>query len=320
VPGQDHIDRQDLRPDGDYAVRPGWGSTDNCAVDSLALSQYTFTCANVGDNPVTLTVKDSSGNTGTCVAHVTVLSCNHAPEAVCKPNPSVTLDAAGTATITAADVDGGSSDPDGEADIASITVSPTSASCSDVASGVAVTLTITDKSGESDTCQVTVAVVDTTPPEITCPANIRQNADAGECEADVTFAATATDNCSYTLAYDIGGTPITSAYAFPVGTTRVRAVATDPAGLTDECTFDVTVVDDQAPEITCPANIRQNADAGECEADVTFAATATDNCSYTLAYDIGGTPITSAHAFPVGTTRVRAGGDRSGGTDGRVHV
>jgi len=65
-------------------------------------------------------------------------------------------------------------------------------------------------------------------------------------------------------------------------------VATDPAGLTDECTFDVTVVDDHAPEITCPANIRQNADAGECEADVTFAATATDNCSYTLAYDIGG--------------------------------
>ncbi|PYJ02342.1 MAG: hypothetical protein DME25_16150, partial [Verrucomicrobia bacterium] len=49
------------------------------------------------------------------------------------------------------------------------------------------------------------------------------------------------DNCSARLAYDVAGTPITSPHTFPVGTTTVHAVATDPAGNSADCTFDVTV-------------------------------------------------------------------------------
>ncbi len=51
----------------------GSSSTDNCAVDSLTLSQSSFTCSNTGPNNVTLTVSDGMGNTSTCTAVVTVV-------------------------------------------------------------------------------------------------------------------------------------------------------------------------------------------------------------------------------------------------------
>jgi subtilisin-like proprotein convertase family protein len=49
------------------------GSTDNCAVDSLVASQVDFTCADVGDNTITLEVFDAAGNSSTCEATVTVI-------------------------------------------------------------------------------------------------------------------------------------------------------------------------------------------------------------------------------------------------------
>ncbi|MEH6536950.1 MAG: M14 family zinc carboxypeptidase, partial [Psychroserpens sp.] len=48
------------------------GSSDNCAIGSIAASQTAFTCANEGLNNVTLTVTDTSGNIDTCIAVVTV--------------------------------------------------------------------------------------------------------------------------------------------------------------------------------------------------------------------------------------------------------
>ena len=51
------------------------GSFDNCGGPvSLVSSVFpnTFGCANIGDNPVTLTVQDLSGNVNTCTAHVTI--------------------------------------------------------------------------------------------------------------------------------------------------------------------------------------------------------------------------------------------------------
>ena len=47
------------------------GSSDNCSV-SLSLSNDTFGCDDIGDNTVTLTVTDPSGNSVTCDATVTV--------------------------------------------------------------------------------------------------------------------------------------------------------------------------------------------------------------------------------------------------------
>lgn len=50
------------------------GSTDNVAIENLSIDINTFNIDNIGDNPVTLTVLDTSGNSDTCTAKVTVES------------------------------------------------------------------------------------------------------------------------------------------------------------------------------------------------------------------------------------------------------
>ncbi|WP_299886422.1 hypothetical protein [uncultured Lacinutrix sp.] len=47
-------------------------ATDNCGVASSSIDITNFDCSNVGENTVTLTVTDISGNEGTCVTVVTV--------------------------------------------------------------------------------------------------------------------------------------------------------------------------------------------------------------------------------------------------------
>ncbi|PWA05781.1 LamG-like jellyroll fold domain-containing protein, partial [Flavobacterium laiguense] len=50
------------------------GSTDNCGIKLLELDKTLFSCANVGDNTVTLKVTDNSGNVSTKTAIVTVVN------------------------------------------------------------------------------------------------------------------------------------------------------------------------------------------------------------------------------------------------------
>jgi hypothetical protein len=76
----------------------------------------------------------------------------------------------------------------------------------------------------------------------------------------------------------IAGLP--SGAIYPVGVTTNTFRATDIAGNTSTCSFTVTVNDNQAPVLSCPANIIRNTDAGVCTA--TFAPPAptfSDNCS-----------------------------------------
>ena len=49
------------------------GSTDNCDVATITLSQYNFNCSEVGNNPITMTVTDINGNINTCAANVIVI-------------------------------------------------------------------------------------------------------------------------------------------------------------------------------------------------------------------------------------------------------
>ncbi|WP_332733373.1 T9SS type A sorting domain-containing protein [Flavihumibacter sp.] len=88
----------------------------------------------------------------------------------------------------------------------------------------------------------------TVPASIECPANITAVAPLNSCSALVTFAAIASGTPAPTVVYKIGNTVITSPHNFPVGETTVTAIATNSTG-TDECTFTVTVEDNQAPVI-----------------------------------------------------------------------
>ena len=55
------------------------GSTDNCGIQSYSISQTNFSCADLGNNTVTLTVTDTSNNVSTCTATVNVLPLFDAP-------------------------------------------------------------------------------------------------------------------------------------------------------------------------------------------------------------------------------------------------
>ena len=50
------------------------GTTDNCGIASMTLSQYTFDCSNIGDNTVTVTVTDNNGNVSTTSILITVVT------------------------------------------------------------------------------------------------------------------------------------------------------------------------------------------------------------------------------------------------------
>ena len=135
------------------------GSSARCGTISLAASPTGFDCSNIGPNNVTLTVTGSNGMVSSCIAIVTVIDTTP-PTAICK---NITVDLTnGTASITAAQIDGGSSASCGSV---TLSASPTSFNCSNIGANN-VTLTVTDGYGNVSTCNAVVTVVDTaTQPE-----------------------------------------------------------------------------------------------------------------------------------------------------------
>ena len=136
------------------------------------------------------------------------------------------------------------------------------------------------------------AILDLTPPQITCPANITQSKDPGVCAAVTTFSPTLVKECSPTVVCDPP-----SGTAFPLGTTTDTCTVTDQLGRTSSCSFTVTVTDTVPPEITCPGNIAKPQDPGACTAVATFSPTFSDDCPATAVCD-----PPSGTSFPIGTT------------------
>jgi hypothetical protein len=89
-------------------------------------------------------------------------------------------------------------------------------------------------------------VNDTEAPVITCPADITVPAAPNQCDSNVVFVTTATDNCPNPV---VVCSPA-SGSAFAVGTTTVTCTATDGSGNTATCSFTITVNDTQPPGLT----------------------------------------------------------------------
>jgi gliding motility-associated-like protein len=134
------------------------GSTDACGIFSMSLDATTFNCTNIGTNTVNLTVTDINGNSNTCSATVTVEDITP-PTVICQ-DITIQLNDSGKATITATDIDNGSTDICG---IVSMNIDITDFNTSNVGDNT-VNLTVTDVSGNTNTCTATVTVEDVTPP------------------------------------------------------------------------------------------------------------------------------------------------------------
>ncbi|GAB3204314.1 gliding motility-associated-like protein [Pontibacter aydingkolensis] len=267
------------------------GSGDNCGVASFALSKTTFDCSNVGDNTVTLTVTDKSGNTHSATAIVTVED-KVAPTVVTK-NITVQLDAIGKATITPDMINNGSTD---NCAIASITLDKTEFTCINSAANT-VTLTVTDVNGNRSSATAIVTVVDNIAPvakakNITVQINASGNATIAASDVDNGSG----DNCgvaSITLdksSFDCSNT----------GANTVMLTVTDNSGNTHTATTIVTVEDKIAPSITAPANVVVDVDPGKNTASNVALGTpvTADNCS------VASVTNDAPAVFPTGVTTV----------------
>ncbi len=91
--------------------------------------------------------------------------------------------------------------------------------------------------------------------------------------------------------------------AFPLSVTTNMFTVTDGAGLTSSCSFAVTITDNQAPTITCPAGQSVSNDANACSAVISYTTPSiSDNCPGAQLSQTAGLP--SASSFPVGTNNL----------------
>lgn len=95
---------------------------------------------------------------------------------------------------------------------------------------------------------------------------------------------------------------VSASGTYPLGTTMITYTISDAAGNNTTCTQDVTVVDAQAPQITCPANLTETATSTTSATIAYVDPTGTDNCSgVTTALTAG---LASGSTFPLGETTV----------------
>jgi len=175
--------------------------------------------------PVTInaTFNDNSGPVLTCPAPVTNVACGSAGTNV---NFAATaVDNCGVASISYS-IQPGSFFPVGTTNV---------------------TATATDINGFTSQCTfpVRVQVVDNTAPVVSCPSDVSLNAQDGICGSVYNYSIPYSDNCGAASITQISG--LASGSVFPVGTTVNRFRISDPTGNFVDCSFSVTVADNQPP-------------------------------------------------------------------------
>lgn len=284
-------------------------ATDNCAaVPTVTFSDATVagTCPLLMTITRTWTASDGCGNSSSCV-QIVVVTDNVAPTINCPANITIQCTEntapANTGTATATDA----CDP-----IPTITHSDVT-----VAGGcpqertITRTWTATDDCGNTSTCVQTIFVDDSVAPVLNCPDNITIQCNANTLPAN-TGTATATDNCDAVPAVTFAD--VTSGTGCPAGYTINRTwTATDDCGNTSTCLQIITIADNTAPVVTCPANITIQCTASTLPAN-TGTATASDICDATPTVTFTDVTVGGSCPQEYTITRTWSGTDDCGNT------
>lgn len=207
------------------------GSTANCGIASMVLSQTDFDCSHVGTNQVTLTITDDYNNSASATANVDVVD-QTAPEAKCK-NITVQLDSDGNASLVASQIDDQSSDACG---ILSLSIDKSSFNCTNVGSNDVV-LTVTDNNNNVSTCTAKVEVEDNVSPTALC-----KNATVSLSGGNASISTSDIDNTSSDACGILSLSLDKSSFSCSdIGTQTVTLTVTDNNQNTSTCTADVTV-------------------------------------------------------------------------------
>lgn len=154
---------------------------------------------------------------------------------------------------------------------------------------------------------------------ITCPANVVQPTDAGRCGAVVSYPDPVAGACGTVIC-----TPPSGSF-FPKGVTTVTCSSETGTS----CSFTVTVLDTEAPALTCSVSETALWPPNHNLINVDLSVTATDNCDVTVAVQVysdeddeastgDGNFSPDAKDLAAGTLRLRS--ERNGEGDGRVYL
>ncbi|XP_077999220.1 hyalin-like [Glandiceps talaboti] len=160
----------------------------------------------------------------------------------------------------------------------------------------------TDHSGNMGECSFDVIVADTEPPVFeNCPASKQINTDIGQPTGFATWIEpTILDNSGDV---PIIATNISPGLSLPIGINPVQYTATDGSGNVVTCYFDITISDNEAPNITgCPGEINTVTSPANAAVAVSWdEPIASDNSGLDVR-------ITSSHTpgdlFHIGITKV----------------
>lgn len=254
------------------------GSTDNCGIATLSLSRTLFTCADLGQNPVLLTLTDVNGNSATCVSTVTVAD-NNLPPACGGGGPAFLFHYPGPDTLGVGAGCTGILDwgPNGpvvhSATGNTVTVFALDSVLTGYAFGDTVPVNTTvlvayiaqDDELHRDTFFFPITFTDLTQPVLTCPVSLsvacgsnlnpQQNLAPGK--------ATAMDACdpapvvSYTDQSTTGQCPVLAVVERTWSTI-------DQAGNSAQCVQVITVEDLTPPVIGCPAPVTVSPNLTAC--------------------------------------------------------
>ena len=157
-------------------------------------------------------------------------------------------------------------------------------------------VTVTDQNGCQSSTSATITATDNVPPTVAVQnATVPLDASGVATVTLSALGAQIADNCG------VASSTISpnNFSCTQLGTHEVTIVVTDQSGLTATAVATVTVVDNSAPVVTCPASITRCADASVVNYD---APVAVDNC-----LDNGGVwelenGLPSGADFPIGST------------------
>lgn len=279
-------------------------STDNCSIVSKSLDVSSFTCANIGANTVMLTVEDSSGNTNTTSAVVTVED-NVNPTVLTK-NFTVELDASGTVNISTSDIENGSTDACG---IASSSLDISSFDCNDLGTNT-VALSVTDTNGNTGTNTAVVTVVDEiNPVAITKNITVQLDASGNATITGNDIDDNSSDNCGIVSK----NVDIPTFTCDDLGTNTTTLSVEDASGNTDTEVATVTIVDTIDP-VAIGQDIVKDLNGNT---SVTILASeldngSSDNCGYTLSIDVD--TFAATGVYPVVLTVTDASGNSDSAT------
>ncbi len=217
--------------------------TDNCTDTEYRESHAPGDRFARGTTPVLITAADAAGNTAACGFNITVID-RESPEFLSCPDDVIAATDSGSCSamitwLTPEVVDHcgpvviESSHDNGERFVPGTT---------------SIRITAADAAGNTAACAFNVTVVDTEPPTVSgCPANMTVETESGACTAVADWRApTITDQCGD---IDVAANPAPGT-SLAIGMTTVVYTATDSAGNTATCQFNVTIHDTAPPEIT----------------------------------------------------------------------